>query len=157
MTDSDVGVDAGVASVAACAATPGGLLRHERDQRGFEERGQSGNPSGRPKQDQNIVELARAHGPRAIEVLAELVNNPKATASSRAMAADRILDRGYGKPPQLTTTDAGQFRRACDMPHDELARIAAFTRVLASRVSPRSTNRVKGACRPDRRRVGSLR
>jgi hypothetical protein len=58
-------------------------------------------------------------------VLAELMNNPKATASARAMAADRILDRAYGKPPQLTTTDAGQFRRACDMSDDELARVAA--------------------------------
>ena len=41
------------------------------------------------------------------------------------MAADRILDRAYCKPPQLTTTDAGQFRRACDMTDDELARIAS--------------------------------
>ena len=60
--------------------------------------------------DRSVTELARSHGPRAIEVLAELMNNPKATR--RAMAADRILDRGYGKPPQLNTTDAGQFRRA---------------------------------------------
>jgi hypothetical protein len=59
---------------------------------------------GRPKQDQTVMELAREHGPRAIEVLAELMNNPKATASARAMAADRILDRAYGKPPQLNTT-----------------------------------------------------
>ena len=41
------------------------------------------------------------------------------------MAADRILDRAYGKPPQLNTTDAEQFRRACDMTDDELARIAS--------------------------------
>jgi hypothetical protein len=37
----------------------------------------------------------------AIEVLAEVMNDPKASASARAMAADRILDRGYGRPPQL--------------------------------------------------------
>jgi hypothetical protein len=34
---------------------------------------------------------------------------------ARAMALDRILDRGYGKPPQLNTTDRGQFRRAADL------------------------------------------
>jgi hypothetical protein len=28
------------------------------------------------------------------------------------MAAERILERGYGKPRQLNTTDAGQFRFA---------------------------------------------
>jgi hypothetical protein len=40
------------------------------------------------------MELAREHGPRAIEVLVEVMNNLKAMASARAMAADRILDRG---------------------------------------------------------------
>ena len=50
-------------------------------------------------------------------MLAELINNPKATASAGAMAAERILDRGYGRPPQLDTADAGQY--------DELARIAS--------------------------------
>jgi hypothetical protein len=88
-------------------------------------KGMSGNPSGRPKLDQTVTELAREHGPRAIQVLAELMNNPKATASARAMAADRILDRAYGRPPQFHTSDAEQFRRACDMTDDELARIAS--------------------------------
>jgi hypothetical protein len=87
------------------------------------QKGQSGNPSGRLKLDAPITELARAHGPRAIQVLAELMNNPRACA--RAMAADRILDRAYGRPPQINTTDAEQFRRARDMSDDELARIAA--------------------------------
>jgi len=88
-------------------------------------KGQSGNPNGRPKQYVTVSELARVHGPRAIEVLVEVMNNEKATASARAMAADRILDRAYGKPPQFTTTDVGQFRRACEMTDDELARIAS--------------------------------
>src|SRR5215470_11825191 len=88
-------------------------------------KGRSGNPNGRPKLDRNVMELARAHGPRAIEVLAEVMNDPKATATARAMAADRILDRAYGKPPQLNTADAQQFRRACDLTDDELAAIIA--------------------------------
>ena len=89
------------------------------------QKGQSGNPSGRPKQDQSITELARAHCPRAIEVLAELMNNQKATASARAFAAERILDRGYGKPPQTNTVVATAMRAAAEMTDDELAAIAA--------------------------------
>jgi hypothetical protein len=92
------------------------------------ERGKSGNPSGRPKSDLTVAEMARLHGPRAIEVLAELMNDEKASASARAMAADRILDRAYGRPPQLNTSDAGQFRRACDLSDDELAEIIAGAR-----------------------------
>ena len=72
--------------------------------------------------------MARLHGPRAIEVLAELMNDEKASASARAMAADRILDRAYGRPPQLNTSDAGQFRRACDLSDHELAEIIAGAR-----------------------------
>jgi hypothetical protein len=92
------------------------------------EKGQSGNPSGRPKLDQTITELARAHGPRAIEVLAELMDDPKATASARAMAAERLLDRAYGKPAQFSTGHAQEFRKAVDMTDDELAAIVAAGR-----------------------------
>jgi hypothetical protein len=91
-------------------------------------KGQSGNPIGRPKQDQTITELARAYSPRAIEVLAELMNNPKATASARAMAAERLLDRAYGKPAQFSTGHAQEFRKAVDMTDDELAAIVAAGR-----------------------------
>ena len=57
------------------------------------------------------------------------------------MAADRILDRAYDKPPQLNTTDAGQFRRACDMTDDELARIAAGGVDVARAAAARSEER----------------
>ena len=53
------------------------------------------------------------------------MNKPKATASARAMAADRILDRAYGKPLQLNTADAGQFRRVVDKSDAELLAIIA--------------------------------
>jgi len=45
------------------------------------EKGQSGNPSGRPKSDQTIMELAREHGPRAIE-LAAIVAGGQPAASA---------------------------------------------------------------------------
>jgi hypothetical protein len=104
------------------------------------QRGQSGNPSGRPKQDQNIMELARAHGPRAIEVLAELMDDDvKASASVRVMAAERILDRAYGKAPSFSTTNVGDFKRAVELSDDELIRIAAEAGLKLDPPAPRPT------------------
>jgi hypothetical protein len=40
-------------------------------------------------------------------------------------AANSLLDRAYGKPPQFNTGDAQAFRKAVDMTDDELAAIAA--------------------------------
>ena len=87
--------------------------------------GQSGNKAGRPRQDKTITELARAHGPRAIEVLAELINDPKASASARAIAADRILDRAYGRPPQAVGLSVGSAgaRSIAEYSDEELSAI----------------------------------
>jgi len=56
----------------------------------------SGNSSGRPEVVKEIRELARQHGPAAIERLRGLMDSPDgpvAVAACRAM-----LDRGYGRP-----------------------------------------------------------
>jgi hypothetical protein len=61
-------------------------------------KGQSGNPTGRPKVDQEVRELAREHGPAAITKLVELMEGEdKRLALSAAQA---LLDRGFGKPMQ---------------------------------------------------------
>jgi hypothetical protein len=72
-----------------------------------------------------VSELARAHGPRAIEMLAELMNDPKATATARAMAAEKLLDRAYGRLVQITTTDTGESRRFRELSDQELEGIIA--------------------------------
>jgi hypothetical protein len=91
-------------------------------------KGQSGNPSGRPKVDKTIQELARSHGPEAIATLAKIMRDPKSPPQARAMASERLLDRGYGKPPQFNTGQTSEFRRAVDMTDDELAAIVAAGR-----------------------------
>jgi hypothetical protein len=60
--------------------------------------GQSGNPSGRPKDVGEVIELARKHTTTAIERLVYWMNheNPKASVA----ATQAILDRGWGKPVQ---------------------------------------------------------
>ena len=73
------------------------------------------------------MELARIYGPRAIEVLAEVMNDPKATATARAMATDRILDRAYGRAPQAIGLSVGGVgaRPIADYSDEELSAIIA--------------------------------
>jgi hypothetical protein len=62
--------------------------------------GQSGNSSGRPKRDEDLAALARAHTEDAIAALVGIVTDPKANPSARISAANSLLDRGHGRPPQ---------------------------------------------------------
>ena len=70
-------------------------------------KGQSGNPGGRPKVIAEVKELARAHTGEAIGTLVSIMTNPKYAPASRVSAANALLDRGYGKPPQHITGEGG--------------------------------------------------
>ena len=70
-------------------------------------RWRSGNPGGRPKVVAEIKELARAHTDKAIETLVSIMDNPKAAPVARVSAANALLDRGYGKPPQHISGEGG--------------------------------------------------
>ena len=74
-------------------------------------KGQSGNPGGRPKVIAEVKELARAHTGEAIETLVSIMTNPKSAPAARVSAANALLDRGYGKPPQHITGEGGAFVR----------------------------------------------
>lgn len=65
--------------------------------------GQSGNPSGRPKSDFAIAELAKAKTEAAIACLVGVMENPEAPAAARVSAAQAILDRGWGRSTQAVT------------------------------------------------------
>ena len=64
------------------------------------EKGQSGNPGGRPKLDARVRELAQAQTENAIATLVKVMENGKAPAAARVSAATAILDRGWGKAVQ---------------------------------------------------------
>jgi hypothetical protein len=76
------------------------------------EKGQSGNPGGRPKVVAEVKELARAHTGEAIKTLVSIMTNPKSAPAARVSAANALLDRGYGKPPQhqhITGADGPKY------------------------------------------------
>jgi hypothetical protein len=62
------------------------------------EKGKSGNPGGRPKENEEIKALAIKHCPKAIERLAVLMDDENSRTAVAACTA--MLDRGLGKPAQ---------------------------------------------------------
>jgi hypothetical protein len=68
------------------------------------QKGQSGNPGGRPKECAEVKALAREYGPEAIAKLAELMrgDDPRVAVAS----ATALLDRAYGKPSQSLDVQA---------------------------------------------------
>ena len=62
------------------------------------QKGKSGNPGGRPKEENEVRDLARKHTKPAIERLAFWMNSDNAKASVAASAT--LLDRAWGKAPQ---------------------------------------------------------
>jgi hypothetical protein len=63
--------------------------------------------AGRPKGSvskltRSIKERAAVHGDDALRVLAEIMNDPEQPGAVRASAAERLLDRGFGRPDSFT-------------------------------------------------------
>ena len=69
-----------------------------RNANGQYQRGQSGNPGGRPKMPAELKEAMQGLAEDAIRVLREAMQSDDQRA--RIVAAAHVLDRGYGKPAQ---------------------------------------------------------
>ena len=86
------------------------------------QKGQSGNPGGRPKIIAEIQDLARQHTEKAIDTLAAIMSDDGASASARVSAANTLLDRGYGKAPQFIQEE---FKSVQEMSKQQLLAIIA--------------------------------
>ena len=98
------------------------------------EKGKSGNPGGRPKQIGDLKVIAREKTAQAIATLVQVMSNRKSPAAARVTAACALLDRGYGRPIQmteLTGKDQGpiELTNATDL---EVARRLAYFLQLAA-------------------------
>ena len=77
--------------------------------------GKSANPGGRPITEREVVAAARQGGPKAINSLLAILDNPKAQHLAIVRAAEILLDRGFGKSQQvvrLETDIAGMSNEA---------------------------------------------
>ncbi len=90
-------------------------------------KGQSGNPGGRPsrpdtlaKRDaiKDVRELARSFSKDAVETLYAVMKDKKSPPGTKLVAANSILDRGWGKPQQ--TIEANVTTSFDGMTDDEL-------------------------------------
>lgn len=93
--------------------------------------GQSGNPTGRPKVDKTIRDLARAHTQDALNTLIEIANNPKSQAAVRVQAANAILDRAWGKPAQYVESYEESIQKSLNYAMPNLDQDDLDERVLA--------------------------
>ena len=62
------------------------------------QKGQSGNPGGRPKAEFRLKEIARAHTEAAVSTLVAALKAEN--ERTRVAAAEALLDRAWGKPAQ---------------------------------------------------------
>ena len=83
-------------------------------------KGETGNPSGRPKIVEVIKTLARAHGGEAFKVVVGLLKSDDERV--RMVAAQEILNRAYGKP--TLAVDVTHKREPADFSDAELYAIA---------------------------------
>ena len=76
-----------------------------RDKSGRWLGGRSPNPGGRPKGYREVVELCRAETVANVRTLIEIRDNPESADATRALCANSLLDRGWGKAVQPIDLD----------------------------------------------------
>ncbi|WP_298700939.1 hypothetical protein [uncultured Brevundimonas sp.] len=66
-----------------------------------------GRPKGSPnKATAAVKEAAQAYTDKALKTLAEIMGSTEHPAAARVSAANALLDRAHGKPPQAVEVDA---------------------------------------------------
>jgi hypothetical protein len=73
------------------------------------QKGQSGNPGGRPKMPAELRDLCRRHTDLAIETLIDICRDKDAPPNARANAANLLLNRAWG-PAAMAGEGGGESR-----------------------------------------------
>jgi hypothetical protein len=75
-------------------------LIKKRGKRGGKRPGSGRKPGTQNKATVSLKGIAQEYTAEAIDVLAEIMRDPESPAAARVAAADKLLDRAYGKPRQ---------------------------------------------------------
>lgn len=99
-----------------------------RDRKGRFQAG--GASAGTPPPDAHASEWAKPHTAAAIAVLAAIMNDPSHDPSPRIRAAEAILNRAWGRPPEDHTVRVSGVpeQLKLDLTDDQLSAIAARSR-----------------------------
>lgn len=90
----------------------------------------SGDPGSRPKDETGLRVLARGKACEAINTLVKIMKSPQSPAAARVSAACALLDRGWGRPTQMTEIagkDGGPIETKSTV---KLTPLEAYLRVL---------------------------
>ncbi len=66
------------------------------------------NPGGRPRDTPEMKQAkaaSKAATPDMVRILVEIASDPEAPPAARVLAADKVLDRAFGKPAQAVALE----------------------------------------------------
>ncbi len=93
----------------------------------------SPNPGGRPKEVADVRKLARSRTKKAVRVLSEIMESADTPANVRVLAAQALLDRGYGRPTQHSEQARFDTAAMDETTQLDVARRVAWMLELAAR------------------------
>jgi hypothetical protein len=92
----------------------------------------------------DLMSRARDIGDKALIALEAILEIQRPRAPARVAAAVAVLDRAYGKPPQLTTSSVETLKKATELTDDELAESIDAVREF---LGDQGSSRANGAAR----------